>query len=127
MIIGLIAAMVCVGAGVMYYVLNFQSVKRNVVIDEETQSVVWTRTYADKVETDRLPFAEIEKVENIMGGSNATFEVMLVTTDGERFLLNQSNDVPLESYAQHISHVIEKPLVQVRKIKGFGEQYGEKE
>lgn len=123
LLIGLVAAMVCVGAAVMYYVTNYQSVKRNVVIDEETESVVWTRTYHDKMETERLPFEEVEKIEVVMGGKEATWEVYVHTTDGERKLLNQSEDTSLLSYTEHVAHVLEKPWFETRNIKGFGEKY----
>ena len=124
LILGLVVAMVLSGAGVMYYLLNVQSVKRNVVIDQETHSIVWTRTYADKVETERLPFDDVVKVEHIFGGKDATFEVVVITTNGERKVLNQSDDAPLTSYAEHVAHVMDKPFLNIRKVKGFGEKYG---
>ncbi len=123
MVVGLLAAMMCLGAAVMYYVLNYQSVKENVVIDEDTKSVVWTRTWADKMETDRLSFDDVVKIEVVLGGKDSTWEVALITRNGERRIINESNDVSLASYAKHISNLMDKPLEEIRKIKGFGEKY----
>ncbi len=118
-----VAAMVCVGAGAMWYIVNHQAVKRNVVIDEETASVVWTRTSSQGTETDRLPFAEIKELEFVVGGKKATWEVYAVQLDGDKKLLHSSSEGTLEGYADHISHVMDKPLVEVRNIKNFDEQY----
>ncbi len=118
-----LAAMICVGAGAMWYVVNHQAVKRNVVIDQETASVIWTRTSSQGTETDRLSFAEIKEIEFVIGGKRSTWEVYAVQLDGDKKLLHQSNEGSLEGYADHISHVMEKPLVEVRNMKDFDEQY----
>jgi len=123
LLLGTIAAMLCVGAAAMYYVVNHQAVKRNVVIDQETASVVWTRTSSQGTETDRLPFAEIREIELVIGGKRATWEVYANTIGGEQKLLNSSHDGTLEGYAEHISHVMEKPVVEVRNMKDFDEKY----
>ena len=123
LILGTIAAMVCVGAGVMYYVLNVQAVKQNVVVDQETTSIVWTRTYADKTETDRLPFADVREIELVIGGKKSTWEVNVITNEGKRIMLHQSSDTNLKGYADHLSNVMDKPLVEVRNLKNFDEQY----
>ncbi len=123
LLLGTIAAMVCVGAGVMYFILTEQAVKRNVVIDQETTSIVWTKTYADKTETDRLDFSQVKEVELIIGGQRATWEVNVITLGGDRKLLHQSNDNNLKGYADHVSNVMEKPLVEVRKLKDFDERF----
>ena len=123
LLLGTIAAMVCVGAAAMYYVVNHQAVKRNVVIDQETASVVWTRTSSQGTETDRLPFADIKEIEFVIGGKRATWEVYAVTQGGSKKLLHQSDEGSLEGYADHISHVMEKELVEVRNMKNFDERY----
>jgi len=118
-----IAAMVCVGAAAMWFIVHHQAVKRNVVIDQETASVVWTRTTSQGTETDRLPFADIKEIEFVIGGKRATWEVYAIQLDGDKKLLHQSSEATLEGYADHISHVMEKPLIEVRKMKNFDEQY----
>ena len=123
LLLGTIAAMACVGAVAMYYVVNHQAVKRNVVIDQETASVIWTRTSSQGTETDRLPFAEIKEIELVVGGKRATWEVFAVTIGGDKKLLHSSSEGTLEGYAEHISHVMEKPVVEVRNMKNFDEKY----
>lgn len=116
-----LAAMVSIGAGVMWYVLNHQAVKKNVVIDEETHSIVWTKVSAKGVETDRVIFDDVEKVEFVIGGSTSTYEVAVITDDGSRKMLRESSDTSLKGYAEHIAHVMEKPFEEVKKVQGFGE------
>ena len=123
LLLGTVAAMVCVGAVAMYYVVNHQAVKRNVVIDQESASVVWTRTSSQGTETDRLPFAELKELEFVIGGKRSTWEVYAVNLDGDKKLLHSSNEGTLEGYAEHISHVMEKPVVEVRNMKNFDEKY----
>lgn len=123
LLLATVAAMVCVGAGIMWYVVNHQAVKRNVVIDQETASVIWTRTSSQGTETDRLPFSEIKEIELVIGGKKATWEVYAVRLNGEKTMLHQSSESTLEGYADHISHVMEKPLIEVRNMKNFDEQY----
>lgn len=123
LLLGTVAAMVCVGAGVMYYVVNHQAVKRNVSIDQESQSVVWTRTSSQGIETDRLPFAEIKELEFVVGGKRSTWEVYAVQLDGEKKLLHSSDEGTLKGYAEHISHVMDKQVVEIRNMKDFDEKY----
>ena len=121
----ILAIMAVSGAAVMFYITNFHSVKENVVIDEETKSVVFTRTYADKLESDRLSFNDVEKIESVVGGSK--WEVALLLKNGDRKVINRSVDQNLHPYAVHIAAVMERPLVQVNEIAGFGEQKGTSE
>jgi hypothetical protein len=123
LLLATLAAMLCVGAAAMWYVVNHQAVKRNVVIDQETQSVVWTRTSSQGTETDRLAFENIKEIEFVIGGKRATWEVYAVQLDGDKKLLHSSSTDSLDGYADHISHVMEKPLVEVRNIKNFDERY----
>ncbi len=123
LLLATLAAMICVGAGAMYYIVNHQAVKRNVVIDQETSSVVWTRTSSQGTETERLAFEDIVEIEFVIGGKRSTWEVYAVKTDGDRKLLHQSDESSLEGYADHISHVMEKEVVEIRNMKNFDEQY----
>jgi len=80
-------------------------------VDEETRSIVFTTTYSDRTETDRIGFDEIANVEIVTSGSEATWVVNVVTHSGERRLLQLSDDPSLEGYAEHVAHVMDKPLV----------------
>jgi len=118
-----LAAMVCVGAVAMWYLVNHQAVKRNVVIDQETSSVVWTRTSSNGTETDRLAFDRIKEIEFVIGGKRATWEVYVNTTDDGKKLLHQSSESSLQGYVDHIANVMDKPVVEVRNLKNFDEKY----
>jgi hypothetical protein len=119
----LIVALLGAGFGIAWYAQKNIWVKQNIVIDQETQSVVWTRTTADGTSTERLPFADIKELEFVIGGKKATWEVYAVKHDGDKKILNQSDDGTLDGYADHLAHVMEKPLVEVRNMKNFDEQY----
>jgi hypothetical protein len=118
-----IAAMVCVGAGVMYFVVHKQAVKRNVVIDEESTSVIWTTTSSQGTSTERLLFSEIKEIESVIGGKRATWEVYAITSEGDRRLLNASDQGNLQGYAEHLAAVMGKPVVEIRNSKDFDEKY----
>ena len=68
-----------------------------------------------------MTFDSVEKIEHVMGGEQAMFEVVAVTLDGKRYVVKQSDDSPLVGDAEHIAAVIDKPMVQVKNVRGFGE------
>lgn len=116
----LLAAMAIFGAGTLGYIFYFQAAERTVV-DQETKSIVITRTTATNTSTERVPFDRVTKVEHVMGGEKATFEVVAVTGDGSRYIIKQSDEKPLQGDAEHIASVIGKPMEEVRNIKTFGD------
>ncbi len=118
-LLGLLALMAVIGGGTLWFVQNRQASEK-IVIDEETQSVIFTKKRASGTETDRLNFDEVAKVELLMGGSNATWEVALITLNEERRVLNLSDDGSLKGYAEHVSSVMDKPLVERNLARGFG-------
>ncbi|MBN1335065.1 MAG: hypothetical protein JXB39_03795 [Deltaproteobacteria bacterium] len=118
-----LAVMAIVGAGVMYYVAFHQSVKQNVVVDEETQSVVWTTVRADGTDADRVSFDRIERVDFTIGGSSAMWEVAVILEGGERRLLSASDEENLAGYAIQVARIIGKPLEENRKVRGFSKEW----
>ena len=48
-------------------------------------------------------------------------EIVAVTTDGKRYIIKRSGDAPLLGDAEHYAAIVDKPLVQVKNIKGFGD------
>ncbi len=120
LMLGFLLAMAVTGAGTFAYIFHFNS-QDNVVVDAETQSIVFTRTSASKTETERLTFAEVTKLEHVTGGDDSMFEVVAITTTGERYVINQSDEGPLQGYAEHISAIMDKPMEEVRTIKTFGD------
>jgi ribosomal protein L40E len=116
----LLLSLVVIGAGTFYYVSNGMKSER-ILVDAETQSIVVTRTSGSGTTTERVEFSDIEKVEYVMGGDTETFEIVAVTSRGDRYIIQASGDKPLKGHAEHIAAVIDKPLVEVRNIKTFGD------
>lgn len=119
-LLGLLAAMAVIGAGTFWFVSN-RSAQENIVVDESTASIVFTMKYSDRMETERIGFDEVAQVELVMGGGEATWVVNVVTNDGERKAIKLSDDSSLKGYAEHIAAVMDKPLVENSKARGFGD------
>ena len=116
----LLIAMVGIGYGVFFYV-NARAATENIVIDEESSSIVFTKTFKDRVETERIMFGEVAKVEYRIGGEDATFVVRVYTLDGRERNLKLSDDKQLSGYAQHVAAVLEKPVTEKNLRRGFGD------
>lgn len=118
-VLGFLVAMAVVGAGLFAH-LYYNNAAEHIVVDAETQSIVMTRTTASGTTTDRVPFSDVTKVEHVMGGEHAMFEVDAITSDGRRVCI-QTSDAPLTGAAEHIAAVIGKPMEDIRNIKTFGD------
>jgi ribosomal protein L40E len=116
----LLVALGTIGAGTFSYLYYFNAAEK-IVVDAETRSIVITRTSAKGTSSERVNFDEIQKVEYVMGGKSATFEVVAITGSGSRYIIQSSGDKPLKGHAEHIAHVIDKPLVEIRNISTFGD------
>ncbi len=116
----LLVAMVGIGYGVFFFV-NARAATENIVIDEESSSIVFTKTFKDRVETERIMFGDVAKIEYRIGGEDATFVVRVVTLDGRRRNLKLSDDKQLNGYAQHVAGVLEKPVTEKNLRRGFGD------
>ncbi len=112
-------AMAVVGAGLFAHKYYYNATE-SIVVDGETKSIVITKVTASKTTTDRIPFANVAKIEHVMGGEKAMYEVVAVTTQGERIIVQQS-DKPIRGHAEHVANIVDKPFEEVRNIKGFGD------
>lgn len=111
-----LAAMAVVGAFTLWWVAS-APIEQRILVDQESASVVWTRKYRNSVETDRLPFDQIVKLEYVIKASGG-FEVTAVTLSGERKVI--SEDVhPLKKTADQYAALMDKPLEQVDNTRGF--------
>ncbi len=115
-----LAAMAIVGVATFAYIFYFNAAER-IVVDGETSTIVITSTTVQGTTTERVEFDQVEKVEHVIGGEKAMFEVVAVTFDGSRYIVERSDDKPLTGKAEHIAAVMKKPFEQVRNIKGFGD------
>ena len=116
----LFAAMALVGMGVFWH-LHTQVAAERVVVEEETQTIIITRKSAAKTEATRVAFGDVTRVEYVLGGDTALYEIVAVTGDGERHVIQASDDSPLDVRAEHVSRTMEKPLERVRNIKTFAD------
>jgi hypothetical protein len=115
----LLLLLVAIGSGTFYYVSHGMKSER-ILVDQETQSIVVTRTSGSGTTTERVEFSDIDKLEYIMGGETKLFEIVAVTSDN-RYIIQASGDKPLKGQAEHIASVMDKPLVEIRTIKTFGD------
>lgn len=118
-LLGTLVLMSVVGAAAFAH-LYYYNAQENIVVDAETQSIVVTRVTASKTTSDRILFSDVVKVEHVMGGESAMFEVIAVTNTGERVLVQQS-DKPIRGHAEHIASIIDKPFEEISTIKTFGD------
>ncbi len=116
MLLASLAGMAVVGALTLLFIVS-APVEERILVDEDTQSVVWTRKFRTGVETDRLKFADIVKLEYVIKSSGG-FEVAALTVDGGRRVI-QEDRRPLRSEAAQYSELMQKPLEEVDKTRGF--------
>lgn len=115
----ILALMGVIGAGVLYYASNMA--QEHIVVDAETKSIVFTKKFADRVETDRLPFDQVGQVVYVIGGSPDTYMVDVVLLDGSRRTIMSSDDSPQSGYADHVAAIMGKQVVQEKRARGFGD------
>ena len=116
MLLGSVAAMAVVGAITLAVIVS-RPVEERILVDEDTRSVVWTRKFRTGLETDRLMFEDVLKLEYVIK-ANGTFEVVAVTVDGDRKVIHEDRR-PLKSEATHYAKLMEKPLEEVDNTSGF--------
>ena len=117
-LLGFMVAGAVIGAAVFAHVYYNHAAER-IVVDAETKSIVITRTTAAKTSTNRVDFAEVSRVEYVMGGDSAAFEVVAITSEGERIVI-QADEQPLFGEAEKYAQVMgNKPLDEVKNVKGF--------
>ena len=116
----LFAAMAMVGMGVFWY-LHTQVAAERVVVEEETQSIIITRKSAAKTEATRVAFNEVTRVEYVLGGETAMYEIVAVGINGERYVVQASDDAPLDVRAEHVARTMDKPFERVKNVKTFAD------
>ena len=116
----LFAAMSLVGFSVFWY-LNTQVAAERVVIEQETQTIIITRKSAAKTEATRVDFSDVVKIEYVLGGKSALYEIVAVGHDGSRYLIQSSEDKQLDGRAEQVARTMEKPLERVKNIKTIGD------
>ncbi len=115
-----VAAMAVVGALILMFVVS-RPVEERVLVDQDTRSVVWTRKFRNTVETDRLMFDEIAKLEYVRT-SDGGFEIAAVATDGSRHIIQQDAEQDLRGEATQYARLMKKPLAEVDNTTRFGRE-----
>ena len=115
-LLGAVAAMAVVGAFTLWMITS-QPVDERILVDEDTQSVVWTRKFRSGVETERLAFQDVIKLEYVMR-SNGGFAVVALTSAGDRKVIHE-DDRPLRTEATRYAKLMDKPLDEVDNTSGF--------
>jgi hypothetical protein len=113
------AAMAIIGTLILFFVVS-RTVEERVLVDEATQSVVWTRKARNSIETERLRFDEIAKLEYVRTATG-TFEIVAIDLDGARHVI-QVDEKDLRGEAGRYAKLMGKPLAEVDNSTSFGRE-----
>ncbi len=116
-LLGFILVLLLIGLGTSYYLLDYQQAEK-VIVDEETKSIVYTRTSASGTKTERVNFDRISKVQHVIGGDDAMYTVIAQATDGKEYLLKLSTSESLAGDAAHMAALMDKPYEEVNHVPG---------
>lgn len=116
-LLGFILALLLIGLGVTRYLADYQKAEK-VIIDEETKSIVYTRTSASGTETERVSFAQVQKVQHVIGGDEAMYAVVAVGGGGREYLLKLSTAESLAGDAAHMAAIMDKPYEEINHVPG---------
>lgn len=105
--------------------ISSQHKTQKISVDKETQSIVFTTTYADHTEPSRVFFKDISTVEYLRNTKPRPFQVDVVTTNGERYMYSSSND-PLDYDAKALAETVGKPFVEKNMYEGPETTWGKK-
>jgi hypothetical protein len=98
-------------ATIVFAIVAMMPTDQRILVDEGTQSVVITTKYRTSVETERIAFSDIIKVEHVASGGE--YQIVVVTDDAERKTIMSSRKEPLYSEAEKYAKVMNKPLERV--------------
>ncbi|MCO4744376.1 MAG: hypothetical protein KC912_06280 [Proteobacteria bacterium] len=116
-LLGALAAMAVIGA-TTFYVISLRPLDERILVDEQTQSVVWTTTYRSGPQTVRLKWTDIIKLEHVTS-SSGTHEIVAVSIEGERHVIEESEQGSLRGNAEHYARMMDKPLDLIDNTRGF--------
>jgi hypothetical protein len=111
------AAMIVVALLVLFWIVS-QPQEQKILVDQGSQSIIWTATYVDGPRTNRLPFSEIARVEYVSHASGG-YEIAAVTTSGERKVIQESS-TPINGEAKKYAELIGQELTEIDNTRGFG-------
>ena len=109
-LLGVVVGMTFVAA-VVFWVVSRQPTDQLILVDQETKSIVITTQYQSGPSTERIPFADVVRIEHVAEGG--AFRVVALTADADRKTLMTSDDEPLYAEAERYARVMEKPYERV--------------
>ena len=86
------------------------------VLDVETKSIVIAESTKDGTSVERLPFEKVEKLEHVIGGEEAKYEIVAVVDNGDRLILNKA-DASLKMSAKAMSEKSGISLVEINNTR----------
>ncbi|MEZ4321354.1 MAG: hypothetical protein R3F61_28025 [Myxococcota bacterium] len=114
-----LAGMVLVALLTLLWIV-MQPQDQHILVDQDSKSIVWTRTYVTGTTTDRVEFKDVARVEYVMHTSGG-YEIVAVTSDGTRKSIQESES-PLRGEATKYAQLMEMELTIVDNTRGFGGQ-----
>lgn len=116
-ILATLAAMAVVGGGIVQWMSSYPSSIRTLV-NGENKTIQVIEEYQDgHVQTSQVAFEQVARLEYSAGGQGF-FEIVAVTTDGRRVVLNHDPTHPLAGDAESYARRMEKPLEIIDKPPG---------
>ena len=91
-------------------------IQQRFVLDVETKSIVIAESTKDGTSVERLPFEKVEKLEHVIGGEEAKYEIVAVVDNGDRLILNKA-DASLKMSAKAMSEKSGISLVEVNNTR----------
>ena len=104
-----VAIMAMLGFATLWYVTS-QPTDSRILVDESTRTVQWIKQFQDgSHESEKIDFDEIGRLEYVIT-SGGDFEIIAVTLGGERKVIEQNKNKPLQLKAERYARMMEKRL-----------------
>ena len=97
--------------------IAMQPTEERILVDQDTRSVVWTTQYRTGIETERLLWDDILKLEYV-AQRTGSYAIKALTTSGDRKVIQQGPK-PLRSEASQYAQLMDKELIVVDETTGF--------
>ena len=117
LILASFAAMSVVGA-LVFWGISMRPIEHRVLVDEATQAVIFTTQYRTGPVTDRLDWSEIVMLQHVVTGTGAQ-EIIAITIDGDRKVIQHSENKPLRPEADRYARVMNKPVTYIDSTTEF--------
>lgn len=117
-LLGALAAMAVLG-GLAFFVIAQRPLDKRILVDQQTESVIWTTTYRTGPQTTRLKWADVLKLEHVTSATG-NHEIVAVAVDGDRHVIEASTKGSLRGNAEHYAKLMDKPLDLIDNTRGFG-------